>query len=387
VDRLETVVREKFREMDEIISLQRSGRAAEALARFSTNRGKALMDEANVFFSGLVNAADDLLTQGVTEQRENARWFRWFTIVSGVIIVAVVGGASLAAVRYTRELSVARDQVADLAAGLETRVRERTADLAQANEEVQRFAYIVTHDLRAPLVNIMGFTSELEGGIKSLQALIDKSGAAAANDPIAQEARIAAAEELPEAIGFIRSSTRKMDSLINSVLTLSREGRRVLHPEQIDLKASVEASIAAIRHQLLEAGGSVELEIAAPLIVSDRVALEQVLGNLLDNAVKYRATARPLRIVVRAAASLADRVAIEIADNGRGIAAQDLDRVFELFRRSGAQDTPGEGIGLAYARTLVRRLGGDISVTSTLDEGTTFRIVLPRVLLAVEVSA
>ena len=101
------------------------------------------------------------------------------------------------------------------------------------------------------------------------------------------------------------------------------------------------------------------------------------MGNILDNAVKYRSDARSLRIKVRAAAA-GDRIGIEIADNGRGIAAQDLERIFELFRRSGPQDQPGEGIGLAYVRTLARRLGGDVSVTSTLDQGTTFRIVLPR---------
>jgi signal transduction histidine kinase len=385
-ERLETVVLEKFREMDEIISLKRSGRDADALAVFRTNRGKALMDEANVFFSGLITAADDRLTEGVAEQRANAAWFRWFTIVSGVTIVAVVGGAAIAVVRYTRELAAARDQVTELASGLEERVRERTADLAQANEEVQRFAYIVTHDLRAPLVNIMGFTSELESGVKSMQELIDQPGVGAANDPVAQEARTAATEDLPEAISFIRSSTKKMDNLINSVLTLSREGRRTIRPERIDLRAAFEASAAVMQHQLSEAGGKINVAIDAPPLVSDRLALEQIVGNILDNAVKYRSDSRTLRVDLRATAQPGDRIGIEIADNGRGIAAQDLERVFELFRRSGPQDKPGEGIGLAYVRTLVRRLGGEISVASVLDEGTTFRILLPRALQAAEVS-
>ena len=86
-----------------------------------------------------------------------------------------------------------------------------------------------------------------------------------------------------------------------------------------------------------------------------------------------------MRIEVRARTQRqATGSAIEVADNGRGIAEQDRERVFELFSRSGAQDQPGEGIGLAYVRTVVRNLGGDISVTSALDEGTTFRLVLPR---------
>jgi signal transduction histidine kinase len=103
-----------------------------------------------------------------------------------------------------------------------------------------------------------------------------------------------------------------------------------------------------------------------------------VIGNLLDNAVKYREPARPLRIEVRSSALPNDRIAIEIADNGRGIAPADVDRVFELFRRVGKIDQPGEGVGLAYVRTLVGHLGGEISATSQLDKGTIFRVVLPR---------
>src|SRR5690606_22085587 len=116
---------------------------------------------------------------------------------------------------------------------LEDRVRERTADLGRANEEIQRFAYIVTHDLRAPLVNIMGFTSELEASVVQLEDYMkDRPDD---GDPKLAEARIAATEDLPEAITFIRAATRKMDSLINAILKISREGRRRLKPETLDL--------------------------------------------------------------------------------------------------------------------------------------------------------
>jgi signal transduction histidine kinase len=187
-------------------------------------------------------------------------------------------------------------------------------------------------------------------------------------------------QDLTEAIGFIRSSTKKMDNLINAILKLSREGRRTLRPEPVDLGEVIDASAAAIRHQVAAANGTIAVELDAPPVVHDRLALEQIFGNLFDNAVKYRSKERPLRIDVRAGVAPGDRIAIEIADNGRGIADQDRERVFELFRRSGVQDQPGEGIGLAYVRTVVRNLGGDITVTSRLDLGTTFRVVLPRTL-------
>ena len=367
LQRMASIVSEKFSEMDETIALKRARKDAAALAAFRTNRGKALMDEANVFFSAVIQRADDRLTAGVSEQRANAAMLRLVSIIAGIVITFVVGGVIVTVLRYTRELAQARDQLSVMNTSLEERVKVRTADLAQANDEIQRFAYIVTHDLRAPLVNIMGFTSELEGGVRSLQALIDKSKASHdLNDPLVKEAGIATVD-LAEAIGFIRTSTKKMDNLINAILKLSREGRRQLKPEQIELRDVIKTSAAAIQHQLSSGNGEIIEELDVPAFWSDRLSLEQVFGNLLDNAVKYRSTLRPLRIVVRARLERGDRIAIEIADNGRGIAEQDLERVFELFRRAGTQDQLGEGIGLAQVRTIIRNLGGDITVTSALD--------------------
>ena len=234
LDRLSVIISEKFAEMDNTVALKRQRNDSEVSAIVGSNRGKALMDEANVFFNGIILAADDRLTARVAEQRSYFAWLRRITITGGIAIVIVVGFAWASVVRYTRELSGAHRDLAALNSGLEDRVRDRTADLVRANEEVQRFAYIVTHDLRAPLVNIMGFTSELETGVASLQTLIEKSGIGSdPSDPLVANARTAAAEDLPEAIGFIRSSTRKMDSLINAILQLAREGRRPLRLETI----------------------------------------------------------------------------------------------------------------------------------------------------------
>ena len=157
--RLSTTIASKFAEMDETIALKRDRRDDEALAVIRSNRGKALMDEANVFLSGIIGTADERLTAEVSDQRRNAHWLRLASIFGGALIIVVVGGAAVTVVRYTREVVRARDEVRLLNASLEERVAVRTSELVRANEEVQRFAYIVTHDLRAPLVNIMGFTS------------------------------------------------------------------------------------------------------------------------------------------------------------------------------------------------------------------------------------
>ncbi len=376
--RLRAIVREKLEETDRTIALKREGQDEEAAAIVRTNRGKALTDEANVFLTGMIRSVDARLIAAVADQTRIADLLRQATLAGFALIVAVVGLVAWIVVRYTRALQAANREVLAFNETLEQRVRDRTADLARANDEIQRFAYIVTHDLRAPLVNIMGFTGEVESGIASLRKAMDDAAAGRGDAASTLEARAALDADLPEAIGFIRSSTRKMDGLISAILKLSREGRRRLRPEPILLKESVEAALAALRHQLEEADGEATVTIAGDGIVSDRMALDQVLGNLLDNAVKYRVRGRPLRIAVTVAPLDDGHVEIAIADNGRGIAEGDHERVFEPFRRAGIIDTPGEGIGLTHVRTIVRNLGGDIALTSAMDVGTTFRIVLPR---------
>ena len=181
---------------------------------------------------------------------------------------------------------------------------------------------------------------------------------------------------MPEAIGFIRSSTRKMDGLINAILRLSREGRRTLTPETLVMNTLAEGLIDNVRHRLTERGADAVVEGELPDLVSDRLAIEQVFGNLIDNAVKYLSPKRPGLITVRGCHE-AGLLVYEVEDNGRGVAPQDHERIFELFRRSGAQDQQGEGIGLAHVRALMYRLGGTITCSSELDQGATFRLSFP----------
>lgn len=279
--------------------------------------------------------------------------------------------------RRTAQLERARARLAELNVDLERAVQARTAELTVANDEIQRFAYIVSHDLRSPLVNVMGFTSELETVRADLAAFIAEV-AEKAPHIATDDVRMAVETDLPEALGFIRASTQKMDRLINAILKLSREGRRVLAPEPVDMQGLVETLRESLAHQVAER----EAEIVVgpmPTLTSDRLALEQIFGNIVENAVKYLDPERTGRVTITAH-DAGPLVRFEVADTGRGIAASDFERIFDLFRRAGRQDVAGEGIGLAHTRALVRRLGGTIEVASTPGEGSTFTITLPRVL-------
>lgn len=373
---LKQAIDAKLSETRETIDLQRAGRITEAAEVVRNNDGKRFMNEIRSVLSDLQSDTDDRLRVIVADQLGAANTLRWVTIGGAVAILIVVGGSILLVFTYIRALNRSREDVDEINRHLEERVEERTRDLRRANQEIQRFAYIVTHDLRAPLVNIMGFLSEFDTSLKPVTNYVLADGKTLTQDVI-REARLAVEEDIPEAIGFIRSSTRKMDQLINAILKISRDGQRKLQPEKVDIETLLSSLSETVRHQITANGGEIHVDTPKLTVVTDRISLDQILGNLLDNAVKYQMPGRPLRLTARAYPAGRGAIAIEIGDNGRGIGEQDLERVFELFRRAGEQDQPGEGIGLAHVRSLIRNLGGDIRVESRLGEGSTFILLLP----------
>jgi len=256
----------------------------------------------------------------------------------------------------------------------EDEVKRYLAEVEVANEEVKTFAYIVSHDLRAPLVNLKGFSSELKDSMEILaphmRKLIDGLDESEREEVIA-----VLDEDIPEALGFIETSVSRMDGFINSVLKLSRIGRRELTMQSVDITTFIETCRQSLAHQL--EARRVELIVGQlPTTVADPTAMEQVIGNLLTNAVNYLDPERPGRIEIGGEKTpLGTRFWIK--DNGRGISKEDEEKVFAPFRRAGKQDVKGEGMGLSYVRTMVRQHGGQIWFESEPDVGTTFFFTIP----------
>ncbi len=378
------VIEAKMAELAKTVQLYQAGRQAEALAIVQSDHGQKLMDQARDIATQLTQRQRDALEADLARSQAGARALVAIDTGAFILLVLLAAFVTSSASTYVNRLRDARAALesanAELAAGrdrLEQAVAERTAELTNANEEIQRFAYIVSHDLRAPLLNIIGFTGELENATGRLNSFVAEH-IAASDVAIPEDVRQASDEDLPEAIRFIQTSTAKMDRLINAILRLSREGRRVLMPESLDLTALVTNVIDSVRHQVAVADAEVRVG-DLPRIVSDRIAAEQIFSNVIENALKYLQDDRPGVITVGAVHE-GKFVRVDIADNGRGIAANDMERVFELFRRAGNQNRPGEGIGLAHVRALVRRLGGTIECRSVLGEGSTFSIRLPVIL-------
>ncbi|MBF0420332.1 MAG: sensor histidine kinase [Magnetococcales bacterium] len=256
---------------------------------------------------------------------------------------------------------------------------KRTAlELSQANDELKNFAYIVSHDLRSPMLSIQGFTEELQLDLNELEQLITV-GMADDSDALPDNVAALLRSRIPEDMRFIRSSIDKMDRLVQAVLKISRLGRKVLQYETVDLGALVANNVASLGFGIKESAITVQVD-PLPQVITDRDAMDQIIGNLLSNAIKYLDPIRPGVVRIFGEYHALDQgVTLVIEDNGRGMAEADIPKIFTMFQRVGRQDTSGDGIGLSCARTLVRRLGGTIGCQSTLGAGTTFRIAIPAV--------
>lgn len=371
--KIEPMVQLKLDEMQRVVDLHDSGRTKEAADLIWQGEGRRTMEAVRQAIVEMYSAERALLE---SRRAEASRTYFYLLVMTllGAAIVAAIGATSVYLVQRTsRQREQARRALLKANEDLEATIAERTADLREANEEIQRFAYIVSHDLRSPLVNIMGFTAEIESIKKDT---FEQLSAMQESDTEAARKTLDLSKDFDESLVFIKSSIGKMDRLINSILKLSREGQRTFKAEYVSMEQLIKTLTDAVAHQAAETDAEITIEPLPPL-KSDRLALEQIFSNLVDNALKYLRADCPGRIRIRGRVDNA-QVVYEVEDNGRGIAPEDHQRVFDLFRRAGVQDQKGEGIGLAHTRALVRRLGGYMTLKSAVGEGSTFVVTLPR---------
>ena len=373
------LVREKLAEMARSVELFDAGKVDEARALIRAGEGRNLMEAIRDRIVTMYSDERRQLDRRRAEFGRTNLYLLGITLLGSALVLLIVATSVYLVQRTGRQRDQALQTLRATNDNLESTIAERTTDLREANDEIQRFAYIVSHDLRSPLVNIMGFTTEIEALKKDT---FDQLAALRKDDIEAAKKDIERSSDFDESLGFIKASIGKMDRLINSILKLSREGRREFKPEYISMDDLVKSIADSVAHQAADKNIDVAINPLPP-IKSDRLALEQIFSNLVDNAMKYMQPGRPGHVKIRGRADRA-QVVYEIEDNGRGIAAEDHQRIFDLFRRAGRQDQSGEGIGLALVRALVRGLGGYMTLKSALGEGTTFIITLPRRLQAEE---
>jgi PAS domain S-box-containing protein len=285
-------------------------------------------------------------------------------------------------IRVARDMTQQKqleESLAKMAADLEIRVVERTRELEitveelqRKNQEVEAFVYIVSHDLRAPLVNVQGFVRELDESRKRLKEVIQTCpqweicwpGVA----PILNE-------EMGGALHYISASAAKFERLIDALLGLSRQGRQVYHLTRVNVWDLATNAVATFQQAIIEAVAEVEVG-SLPSVTADATALGQVFSNLIGNCLKYRSPDRPLRIEVGGQVE-AGIVHYWVRDNGLGIPEYGKTKLFQVFQRFHSRQAEGEGMGLAIAHRIVERHGGKIWAESREGQGTVFHFSLP----------
>lgn len=279
----------------------------------------------------------------------------------------------------TKEIGFLVDEFNQMAEEVENSERQlkRLAQMLETrNKELKNFAYITSHDLRAPLINVQGFSGELAISCSKLQRLIEEDMTDAY--AIKQEVMPLVSEEIPESLSFISAGVEKMQRLLDGLLTVSRVDSVNLNITTVNMTEVADQIVDFMQYQIKTNEVSVTVG-NLPDCLGDEDQINQVFSNILSNALKYRSPDRKGTIHISGCVQKGLSV-YSIEDNGIGIAPEHQEKVFEVFRRvnpSGSES--GEGLGLAIVRRILDRHDGRIWLKSQVGKGTTFFVALPSV--------
>jgi signal transduction histidine kinase len=378
--------------MDDTARLMKEGRKADAERRVrsldgvkETRRLRELTDEF-------------LAQERQFDQQRQAALARSMRLQDGVLLAGAVlafasAGGLLAAFSRSiaRRLRVLTDNTRRLAEGQRLaaplggadelarldRLFHRMAEtIRQKEQENELFVYSVSHDLRAPLVNLQGFSQELALVLGDLRSLLSQADLPAA---VRERGQQLLGRDAAEAVHFIQTAVTRLAGIIDSLLRLSRAGRVEYRWQQVDVAAAVAHVVGSLHDSLARRGACVAIGELPPCW-GDPAAIDQVFGNLIGNAVNYLDPSRPGRIEVGCTAGPEAPPGLRayyVRDNGLGIPEALWDKVFVAFQRLHPDVAPGEGIGLALVRRVVERHGGKVWLESPPGQGSTFFVALP----------
>ncbi len=259
-------------------------------------------------------------------------------------------------------------------AAREREYRLLSRSLSVKNKELQGIVYAASHDLRSPLVNIQGFSGELDGHCRDLRRLLDTQDI---SDELRKEMISLVSRDIPEALEFISAGTEKMNTLLTGLLHVSRAGSVDIDVKELDMNELLASVIAATQFQIDDMKATATLEDLPPCL-GDADQINQVFSNLVSNALKYSSADRAPAVRISGEVS-DDSVVYCVEDNGLGIQDDHTENIFEIFHRLDPKNSPdGEGLGLTIVSRILDRHDGHIRVESEPGKGSRFFVSLPR---------
>jgi PAS domain S-box-containing protein len=234
----------------------------------------------------------------------------------------------------------------------EIRLKKLTEDLLRSNRDLEQFAYVASHDLQEPLRMVASFTQLLEK--RYGEKLDDKA---------------------KEYIGYAVDGSKRMQALIDDLLRFSRIGRKDIEAKQVDLNKVLDRITADLKLLIKENDARIEYK-SLPVVLADESQMTHLFQNFITNAIKFKRGNPTVKIEHR---QNNDEHQFTVSDNGIGIEKKYLDRIFVIFQRLHTREEfEGTGIGLAVCKKIIENYGGNISVESEVNEGTTFRFTLNK---------
>ncbi|MFM0739844.1 ATP-binding protein [Paraburkholderia xenovorans] len=406
---------------DRIQDMLHSGRRADVLARFRDMTGTDVLDRFRqqvTTFQTEERRLDTERTMAADRARDRQQMLIVAAVLSSLLFVALAvwlftrgvrgrlallsdNAGRLAGNEPLASIGPGQDEIARLdltlhetsrrlieaeriQARFQADLARRAGELARINEtlrqqtqENEMFIYSVSHDLRAPLVNLQGFSKELIRACDELRAAVRQSSLTVATR---EHIERVVDEDIGEALHYLQTAVLRASHIIDALLRLSRIGRVEYRQQKVEVDEIVPRVVDAMQGSIRARNAQVIVN-ALPAVWGDPTALEQVFANLIGNAVNYLDPSREGRVEIGTTPAPPGVQSLRIfyvRDNGLGIPAVALPRLFNAFQRLHGNVAAGEGIGLALVRRVVERHGGRVWAESKEGIGTTFYLSLPE---------
>ncbi|OHB57153.1 MAG: hypothetical protein A2Y12_13475 [Planctomycetes bacterium GWF2_42_9] len=252
-------------------------------------------------------------------------------------------------------------------------VEQNAEELRLKTAELESIIGVVSHDLRAPLVNVKGFNNFIKEDIASVKKVLSSMDIP---NEIRKQLDEVFDKSIPEASGFIESSANSMDILVRSLVEVAKVGLAEINPQSLDMNEILRVTAGNLEIKFKQADAHIQMDYLPPCW-GDKVQVAGIFSNLIDNAVKYLDPGRRGKVQVSGEIKK-DRVVYCVEDNGIGIAPQDQGKVFEIYTRLAEKShAGGEGMGLTLVKRMLDRNNGQIWIESEKGRGSKFFVALP----------